>query len=151
MNPDHGPADVVGQAGGYTRRMVIRAPRERVFDAIATIDGPRHWWTTEVTGSATTDGELRFGFAGLDEQMVMRVTASQWPSAVQWSCVEHTRNNEWTGTLLEFRLASRGPGESELEFRHSGLSAELVAEGWKHFLGSLAAYAETGTGTPFGR
>jgi uncharacterized protein YndB with AHSA1/START domain len=151
MNPDHGPADVAGQASGYTRRLVIGAPRERVFDAIATVDGPRHWWTTKVTGSATADGELRFGFAGLDEQMVMRVIASQRPSAVQWSCVEHTRNNEWTSTLLEFRLTPRGPSESELEFRHSGLPAELVAEGWEHFLASLAAYAETGTGTPFGK
>jgi uncharacterized protein YndB with AHSA1/START domain len=151
MNPDHGPADVAGQASGYTRRLVIGAPRERVFDAIATVDGPRHWWTTTVTGSATADGELRFGFAGLDEQMVMRVIASQRPSAVQWSCVEHTRNNEWTSTLLEFRLTPRGPSESELEFRHSGLSAELVAEGWEHFLASLVAYAETGTGTPFGK
>ncbi|HEX6522803.1 MAG TPA: SRPBCC domain-containing protein [Streptosporangiaceae bacterium] len=138
-------------ASGYVRRLVIGAPSERVFDAIATVDGPRHWWTTKVTGSAAAGGELRFGFAGLDEQMVMRVSASQRPSTVEWSCVKHTRANEWTGTLLQFRLLARGPGECELEFRHSGLPAELVAEGWEHFLSSLAAYAETGTGTPFGQ
>jgi uncharacterized protein YndB with AHSA1/START domain len=137
--------------GGYARRLVIEAPNERVFDAIATIDGPRRWWTTKVTGSAAVGGELRFGFAGLEEQMVMRVSISQRPSAVEWSCVEHTRNDEWTGTLLQFGLTAHGPGECELEFRHTGLSAELVAEGWEHFLASLAAYAETGTGTPFGK
>jgi uncharacterized protein YndB with AHSA1/START domain len=152
MNPDHGPGDVagLGQAAEYTRRLVIRASRERVFDAVATVDGPRHWWTTQVTGSAAVGGELRFGFTGLDEVMVMHVTASRRPSAVAWSCVQHTRGNEWAGTLLEFRLATRGPAESELEFRHSGLPPEVVAEGWEHFLASLAAYAETGTGTPFG-
>ena len=143
MNPDQGPADAAGHPVEYTRRLIIGAPRERVFDAIATVDGPRHWWTTKVTGSAAASGELRFGFAGLDEVMVMRVTTRRRPSAVAWSCVEHTRNNEWAGTLLEFRLAPRGPAESELEFRHSGLPAELVARGWEHFLASLGKDRKT--------
>ena len=100
-----------------------------MFDAIATVDGPRHWRTTKVTGSAAAGGKLRFGFAGLDEEMVMHVTTRRRPSAVAWSCVEHTRNSEWAGTLLEFRLAPRGPAQSELEFRHGVLPAELVAPG----------------------
>ncbi len=86
MNQDHRPAGITSPAGGYTRRLAIRAAREHVLDAIATVDGPRHWWTTKVTGSAAAGGELRFGFAGLDEQMVMHVSASQRPSAVRWSC-----------------------------------------------------------------
>ncbi len=149
MSSDHEPADVTADAREYNRRLVIGASCERVFDAIATVDGPRHWWTAEVSGSAAADGELRFEFAGLDELMVMRVTARQRPSAVTWSCVKHTRNNEWAGTVLEFRLTACGPSETELEFRHGGLPAELVTRGWDHFLASLAAYAETGTGTPF--
>jgi uncharacterized protein YndB with AHSA1/START domain len=139
-----------GPVGGYAQRLIIRAERERVFDAIATIDGPRHWWTTKVTGSAAVGAELRFGFAGLDEQMVMRVETSRRPSAVRWSCVTHTRDEEWTGTQLRFELADKGPQACELDFRHTGLPAEVVAEGWEHFLASLATYAERGTGTPFG-
>ena len=150
MNQDHRSDDVSSPAGGYTRGLVIRSPREHVFDAIATVDGPRRWWTTEVSGTAAADGELRFGFAGLDERMVMHVRESKWPSTVQWWCVEHTRNGEWTGTLLQFELTARGPETCTLDFRHIGLPEELVAEGWEHFLASLAAYAETGTGTPFG-
>jgi uncharacterized protein YndB with AHSA1/START domain len=150
MNPDHGPGDATGHAVEYSRHLVIRAPRERVFDAIATVDGPRHWWTTQVTGSAAAGGELRFAFTGLDEVMVMHVTASRRPFAVEWACARHTRDNEWAGTRLEFRLAARGPAESALDFRHRGLPSEVVAQGWDHFLASLAAYAETGTGTPFG-
>ena len=38
----------------YTRHLSIDAARERVFDAIGTLDGPRHWWTTIVTGSAAS-------------------------------------------------------------------------------------------------
>jgi ketosteroid isomerase-like protein/uncharacterized protein YndB with AHSA1/START domain len=137
-------------APGYTRRMTIRAPRERVFDAIGTVDGPRHWWTTVVTGSADAGGELRFGFAGLPEQMVMRVEASRRPQTVRWTCVDHTREGEWTGTRLRFELSELGAQGCELDFSHSGLPADVVARGWEHFLGSLAAYAEQGAGTPFG-
>jgi uncharacterized protein YndB with AHSA1/START domain len=151
MNHDHHPDGIAGGPGGYSRHLLIRAPRERVFTTIATIDGPRRWWTTEVTGSAAAGGELRFGFAGLDEEMVMLVSACQPPSIVEWSCLRHTRNAEWTGTKLRFCLSTHGPQGCELDFRHSGLPAEAVAEGWEHFLASLAAYAETGTGTPFGK
>ena len=62
----------------------------------------------------------------------------------------HTRDEEWTGTQLRFELADNGPQACELDFRHTGLPAEVVAEGWAHFLASLATYAEHGTGTPFG-
>ena len=70
-------------AATYTRRLAIHAARERVFDAIATLEGPRRWWTTIVTGSAEVGDELRFGFAGLDEQMVMRVSACRRPGTSQ--------------------------------------------------------------------
>ena len=133
----------------YARQLTIEAPRERVFGAIGTLDGPRHWWTTIVTGSAALGGELRFGFAGLDEQIVMRVSDRREPALVAWSCVAHTRGEEWTGTTVRFELTARGPHACELDFRHVGLPPDLVADGWDHFLASLAAYAVTGAGTPF--
>jgi activator of Hsp90 ATPase-like protein len=121
-----------------------------VFGAIATVDGPRHWWTTIVTGSDAPGGELPFGFAGLDEQIVMRVDEVRPLSAVAWSCVAHTRDDEWTGSTVRFGLARRGPNACELEFRHTGIDRELVADGWEHFLASLASYAEHGKGSPYG-
>jgi uncharacterized protein YndB with AHSA1/START domain len=134
----------------YARQLTMPAARERVFEAIATMDGPRHWWTTIVTGSAALGGELRFGFAGLDEEIVMRVDARTPPSLVAWSCVAHTRDQEWTGSSVRFELADRGPRACDLDFRHIGMSPDLVADGWEHFLASLAAYVRDGTGTPFG-
>jgi uncharacterized protein YndB with AHSA1/START domain len=56
--------------------------REPVFDAIATLDGLRRWWTTVVTGSAASGRTLRFGFAGLEEQIVIRVDAVRPLSAI---------------------------------------------------------------------
>lgn len=135
---------------GYQQSIQVRAARERVWDAVGTIDGPRHWWTTTVSGSAESAGELRFGFAGLPEEMVMLVVASRRPASVTWRCVAHTRDQEWTGSQLSFELADRGPGECELTFRHTGLPGDVVADGWRHFLASLAAYAEGRSGHPFG-
>jgi hypothetical protein len=103
-----------------------------------------------VTGSAAVGGQLRFGFAGLDEQIVMHVDGVRPPETVLWSCTAHTRDGEWTGTKLRFELVERGPQACQLDFRHAGISPEAVAEGWDHFLASLASYAEHGLGRPFG-
>jgi uncharacterized protein YndB with AHSA1/START domain len=148
-----GPAPDAASASaaeGYRRRLTIAASRERVFDAIATVDGPRRWWTTTVTGSAAAGGHLTFGFAGLDELIVMHVDAVQPPSLLCWSCTAHTRDNEWTGSTLRFELTDRGRQACTLDFRHTGLPPEVVADGWDHFLTSLAAYAERASGSPFG-
>jgi uncharacterized protein YndB with AHSA1/START domain len=97
----------VTTAGKFARRLTIRASRERVFDAIGTVDGPRRWWTPIVNGSAAAGEQLYFGFTRLDEQIVMRVDVVDRPNAVSWSCMAHTRGDEWTGTKLHFRLTER--------------------------------------------
>jgi hypothetical protein len=84
------PGDAAtAEATAYARKLTIQQAREPVFDAIATPDGLRRWWTTTVTGSAAPGGTLRFGFAGLDEQILMRVDAVRPLSALTWSCVAH--------------------------------------------------------------
>ena len=153
MTTKPGPAgstDPDAEATAYARQLTIHAAPGHVFAAIATLDGLRGWWTTIVTGSAAAGGTLRFGFAGLEEQIVMRVDAVRPPSAITWSCMAHTRDDEWTGSSVRFELAERGPRACELSFRHAGIAREFVADGWEHFLASLAAYAEHGTGSPFG-
>src|SRR6266849_2689031 len=88
----------------YANRLAVNVPRERVFDAITTIDGLRSWLTTDVTGSAAIGDVLRFGYALAthDEWFVMRVDGATHPSLVQWSCVaQHvapkglTKHDEW--------------------------------------------------------
>jgi uncharacterized protein YndB with AHSA1/START domain len=146
-NPGGAPA---AEDTAYARQLTIHAAADRVFDAIATLDGLRRWWTTIVTGSAVPGGTLRFGFAGLDEQIVMHVDAVRPRSAITWSYVAHTRDDEWTGSVVHFELAGREPQACELNFRHTAIARELVAQGWEHFLASLAGYAEHGTGSPYG-
>ena len=133
----------------YRCRLAIRAPRERVFDAVATVEGVRGWWTPIASGSPAAGGELHLGFAGLGEHIALRVEEARRPSLVRWRCLAHSGSPAWNGTALTFELREDGPGRCELRFRHAGLSAGLVGDGWERFLASLAALAQTGRGTPF--
>lgn len=132
----------------YTHQRALAAPPERVFGAIATVNGVREWWTPIVTGD---DARLQLGFAGLDELIVLRVVASAPPELLRWECLEHSGAPDWVGSTITFELEAAGSAGCELIFSHDGVAAELVAAGWERFLGSLAAFAETGTGAPFGR
>ncbi|MDP9001803.1 MAG: SRPBCC domain-containing protein [Myxococcota bacterium] len=139
----------------YARRVAFRAPRERVFDAIATIEGLQGWWTPLVSGSAATGGALRFEFQGVNEHITMRVHDAKRPSLVEWTCIEHTELEDWGGTKVAFDLKPRGSDGCELSFRHIGLTPKfecykMCEDGWEHFLASLVGYVDRGMGMPFG-
>jgi hypothetical protein len=54
-----------------------------------------------------------------------------------------------TAAALEVAAVSRAV---RVSFEHGGWKGappEPVMQGWKHFLGSLKAYVETGTGQPW--
>jgi len=141
-------------ANDYAQSISIRAPRERVFDAVATLDGIRGWWTPLASGSAKPGGTMRLEFEGMDEHIDIRVDAITRPFAVEWTILEHTSLDEWAGTKLSFELKPARDGHCILAFRHLGLSPKLACyedceAGWEHFLRSLVALAESGKGSPF--
>ena len=138
----------------YARDIPFDASIEHVFNALTKLDGLAGWWTPIVSGNSTTGGEIRFGFAGLDEQIVMRVDEATHPSTVIWRCLTHTGHPEWEGTQIVFQLQTDGDGAGPLRFRHIGLIPllscyETCESGWEHFLASLVDYAQHGTGNPF--
>lgn len=140
---------------GLLRSVSFRAPAESVFAAISTVTGLRGWWTTHVSGSGRTGGELRFEFEGVDEHITIAVDLASRPGRVEWTCVEHTELEEWAGTQMIFDILSKADGEAELRFQHSGLTPKLACfedskRGWKYCLASLLSYVELGHGTPFG-
>jgi uncharacterized protein YndB with AHSA1/START domain len=132
----------------YSKTLRIDAPAQRVFDAIATLEGIRGWWTPIAAGSTEPGGEIHLGFAGMDEHINMGVIESESPRLVRWTCLRHTGAPEWNASTIRFELAE-GEADSELRFRHDDAPAEMVSPGWERFLGSLKELAETGTGVPF--
>lgn len=140
------------QGQGYVRRQSVAAPRSRVFDALTTLDGLRGWWTPIVSGDPL-GGELRFGFEGLDEVIVMRVDEASRPRRVRWTCLEHSSLPEWADTVIEMDLVDNEK-TTDLELRHRGLTPVLACydhceAGWDHFLESIASYVEKGKGMPY--
>jgi uncharacterized protein YndB with AHSA1/START domain len=138
----------------YIRDIAFDAPADRVYDALTTLEGLAGWWTPIVSGTPTSGGEIRFGFAGLDEDIVMRVDQATRPSTVIWGCVAHTGHPEWAGTRIVFELEPGECAPGRLRFRHIGLIPRLTCyetceAGWERFLPSLVEYAEQGAGSPF--
>jgi len=137
----------------YSSEIPSRASVENVTAALTSLEGLAGWWTPLVGGDPTPGGTLQFGFAGLDETIVMLVEDSSTSHEVLWTCLANTGHPEWEGTRIAFRLTSTESG-SLLSFRHSGLTRSLSCydaceRGWDHFLTSLMQYAETGVGNPF--
>jgi len=138
----------------YAREIPFRAPIEQVFDALTTLEGLAGWWTPIVSGNPKAGGEIRFGFTGLDEIIVIRVEEAKHPSSVIWSCLTHTGHPKWEGTRILFQLEGERDRAGLLHFRHLGLTPQLSCyetceRGWEHFLSSLLDHVEHGTGSPF--
>lgn len=134
----------------------LAAPPERVYEAIATADGVRSWWTdgtfAEEVGGV---GRLTFG-NGWTELRVEKLVPDR---EVEWSCVGQDiagfdPTDEWVGTRIRFRLTSiDGDSGTHLDFVHEGLAGlgceEMCVKGWSHYIGvSLRALVETGAGEP---
>jgi uncharacterized protein YndB with AHSA1/START domain len=127
-----------------------------VYEAIATADGVRSWWTdggfAEEVGGV---GRLTFG-RGWTELRIEKLVPDR---EVEWSCVGQDISHfeppdEWVGTRIGFRLEPLDGGErTHLVFVHEGLVGlgckEMCVKGWDHYIRvSLRGLVETGRGAP---
>ncbi|HEY0933517.1 MAG TPA: SRPBCC domain-containing protein [Trebonia sp.] len=136
----------------YQSQLTLTASPEVVFAALTTTEGLAAWWTP-VTGDGRAGGELTFSF-GPASQAVMRVDAAECGVAVRWTNLA-CMIEDWIGTTVHFDMEPASAGGTELRFRHGGLTPRLECyldckSGWDHFIPSLRAYVETGTGNPNG-
>jgi uncharacterized protein YndB with AHSA1/START domain len=130
----------------------MTAPIERVYDAVATMEGISSWWTRDgVKGESRQGSRLQFFFGQPEPSAVMEVTKLDPQGRVHWHCVEGA--DEWIGTKLSFEL-TRQDGATVVLFTHadwrdpSDFMAHCSAR-WAYFLFSLKHLVETGKGTPF--
>jgi hypothetical protein len=90
-----------------------------------------------------------------------RIESLQPGTEVRWlytgahiAAAELTHKDEWVGTLLVFRLTPDVEARTRLDFEHVGLVPAfecygLCSNGWRHYLGSLQQFIESGRGTPY--
>jgi uncharacterized protein YndB with AHSA1/START domain len=136
----------------YQSQVTLTASPDVVFEALTTTKGLAGWWTP-VTGDGLAGGELTFSF-GPAAQAVMRVDEAERGVGVRWTNLA-CHVEDWVGTTVHFGIEATPAGGTELRFRHAGLTPRLACysdckSGWNHFIPSLRAYVETGTGNPNG-
>jgi uncharacterized protein YndB with AHSA1/START domain len=133
-------------------RVVIAAPLDKVYQAVATTSGISQWWTRDgVRGESSEGSKLEFYFGQPEPAAVMEVTRLSPDGHVKWTCMEGAE--DWIGTKLAFDFTSKDD-ETVVLFSHADWreSSEFMAHcsaRWAYFLLSLKSLVETGKGTPF--
>lgn len=130
----------------------ITAPASKVYEALTRQAGYRAWWNAAGEVAETVGGEANLHFVkeGKPVNMRFRIDEMKANQSVRWTCVGND-GPSWVGTTLTWRINDAG-GAVLLAFEHDGWKdppPEMIAQSWKHFLGSLKSYVETGTGQPW--
>jgi uncharacterized protein YndB with AHSA1/START domain len=128
----------------------VTASKEKVYEAISTINGLANWWTKQTTGESKVGGIIQFRFtdAGCD----MKVTSLKDNECISWECIAGFP--EWIGTKISIRLEETN-GKTKVQFEHSDWKEtnEFYAGcsfSWGRFMESLRQLCQTGEGEAFG-
>jgi uncharacterized protein YndB with AHSA1/START domain len=134
-------------------RVGIKAPREKVYQALATREGVAGWWTADTQGESKVGGVLEALFT-VDGKLIGRfdleVLALELGKRVLWQVVEGPP--EWIGTKIGFELRQEGEYSIVL-FKHEGWKEPVefmhhCSTKWAIYLMSLKSLVETGKGQP---
>ena len=125
-------------------RVGINVSADKVYKALSTIEGLRHWWTLDTKGTTKRGGIINFGFCK------MKVLESKPGKLVHWQCVGGPR--EWLGTEVIFNLV-RKQSQTFILFKHAGWKEPVefmhhCSTKWAVFLLSLRDWLERSEGRP---
>jgi uncharacterized protein YndB with AHSA1/START domain len=132
----------------------VAAPLATLRTAITTRDGFRAWLNDDT--QVDSAGRYTFTFALPEETRAVTFTLDRADDrGVAMTCVHHENNPDWLGTELAITLTPIAGGKTRVDLAHAGYRSknecyERSVPGWAHFLASLAQYATTGKGEPFG-
>jgi len=115
-----------------------------VFAAVATGDGLRSWWTTDVRGDDSPGGSLGFYFGGPEPAAVMEVVELVTGERVVWRCTAGP--DEWVDTTFTFEVSAED-AETVLVFTNAGWREPIpflhhCSTKWAYFLLGLKATLE---------
>lgn len=125
-------------------RVGINSTPAKVFEALSTVDGLRHWWITKTAGETKPGGQINFGFCD------MKVVESKPNELVHWKCVRGP--DEWVGTEVTFQLKREGD-QTFVIFKHANWKQPVefmhhCSTKWATFLLSLKDWLERSEGRP---
>ncbi len=128
----------------------ITASKEKVFEAVSTIDGLSNWWTTQSTGDASPGGHLQFRFGEHDGPQ-MKVIELIPNEKLIWECLSP---EGWKGHIFTFAL-DENDGKTRVRFSQDGWTEQGDFYGscsfsWARYMESLRQFCQTGKGEAFG-
>jgi uncharacterized protein YndB with AHSA1/START domain len=132
--------------------VTIGTSPDKAQAALTTQAGYLGWWSKDCQIADRVGGEssLKFNKAGSIVKMHFRADVID-DGRIKWTCIAHDMDS-WIGTTLSWSIAQEGDGV-RVSLVHDGWKSEtppeMVAGGWKHFLGSMKQYLETGVGQPW--
>ena len=126
-------------------RVGINTTPEKVFKALSTIDGLRHWWIVETAGNAKKGGLIDFGFCK------MKVMESKPKNLVYWKCMKGPK--AWVNTEVFFQLKWKDD-QTFVIFKHANWKEPVefmhhCSTKWAVFLLSLRDWLERSEGRPY--
>jgi uncharacterized protein YndB with AHSA1/START domain len=133
------------------QEFAIKAPRERVFEAMATPMGLDRWWTKSATGEAKQNAEYGLSF-GPGHEWRGKVTRYAPGSAFELQ-ITHA-DPDWMGTRVGFHLDPQSDGETRVRFFHTGWPEDnahwrISCYCWAMYLRLLRRYLEHGEIVPY--
>jgi len=135
-------------------RIGIQAPIQKVYDALATVNGIANWWTKDTSGISEIGKNIEVRFHSPDETVVGSMTIEildlQKDKKVHWKFSDGPE--EWIGTEVIFDIHQE-ENYTIVLFQHRNWAEEVEFKAhcsmkWAVFLLSLKQYVETGTGKP---
>jgi len=93
----------------------IKAPREKVFEAISTSEGVKSWWTDDALVEPKLGGKAEFGFHGRQTVFTMETTIFDRNEELTWKCLNGP--GEWIGTSVTWLLTPKD-GETQVRLEH---------------------------------
>lgn len=130
-------------------RFLIKAPAQKVYEALTTQEGLSGWWTPETKAKPEVGSISRFAFGDYFKEM--RIETLEPSGKIKWTCIKGFE--DWIGTTITFELQPNEKG-TVLFFHHDNWK-EYTPEfascsyDWAMFLRSMRLLCETGKGLPY--
>jgi uncharacterized protein YndB with AHSA1/START domain len=132
----------------------IHADQHTVYQAVATQQGQRGFWTADATVQPTIGSIAEFGFPETPAKLKMRVERLEPDRLVEWHCQGDFPH--WAGTRVSWEIRpAPTSGQTTILFSHTGWAEDYpVAEAahvnftWGQIVARLKVYAESGQPQP---
>ncbi|HEX2058815.1 MAG TPA: SRPBCC domain-containing protein [Actinomycetota bacterium] len=135
-------------------RVPVDAEPKVIYDALATSDGVKGWWSNHTEGPGGPGSTMKVAFPDAPITFDFEVTAEEPGKRVAWRCLAGPP--EWIGTAIRFDVQSGADGSTSVLFAHDGWgtteeSFPFIAYSWAQILPRLKKLAETGEADPYFR